>query len=226
MQRRNCQPPWGCLHSIHSTGPWRRENRARVTTPESIAQDLTCFADPDPERCDASVGGLSIEQAFQRYHEGLMRFLNHRLRSEEDAADVAQETYVRLVQRYRHDLEDETAYTLIFRIAANIANDQLRRRKTRYASQHCSLEVMAPLSEAPSQERQMAAKQQLDLLYAAIERLPPKCQQVFLLNRVDHMTYPQIARHCDISVKMVEKHIAKALAALRAQVGEWTMDSP
>lgn len=187
--------------------------RTRVTTPTSIAGNL---AD-----ADADVGqALSVEEAFQRYHPGLLRFLRQRLRNDEDAADAAQETYVRLVQSYRRTLGGETAYTLIFRIAANIANDHLRRRKTHHATDHCSLEQVAPVSEAPSQERQVSARQQLDLLYAAIERLPPKCQQVFLLNRVDRMSYPQIARRCGISVKMVEKHIARALAALRAEVGD------
>ena len=163
---------------------------------------------------------LSVEQAFRRYHGGLMNFLRQRLRSEEDAADVAQETYTRLVQSYQDELDPRTASTLIFRIAINAANDLSRRRNTHHAADHCSADLVPLASEEPSQERRVHAQQQLDLLYAAIESLPPKCQQVFLLNRVDRMTYPQIARHCGISVSMVEKHITKALAALREQVGD------
>lgn len=193
----------------------------RATSPESIVGNLM---DPEGSLSETGrIGGrgelLSVEQAFQQYHPGLLRFLRQRLRNDEDAADVAQETYVRLVQSYRRTLGGETAYTLIFRIASNIANDYLRRRKTHHATEHCALELVAPVAEEPSQERQILARQQLDLLYAAIERLPPKCQQVFLLNRVDRMTYPQIAHRCGISVKMVEKHITRALAALRAEVG-------
>jgi RNA polymerase sigma factor (sigma-70 family) len=162
---------------------------------------------------------LSVEQAFRRHHAGLIRFLQGRLRNDEDAADVAQETYARLLQSYRDVIDSATARTLMFRIAVNAANDLVRRRRTHHAAEHDPIEDDLLLADAPSQERELSGEQDLNLLYEAIASLPPKCQQVFLLNRLDCMTYPQIARHCGISVKMVEKHIGKALAALRVQVG-------
>lgn len=184
-----------------------------MSTPESIIEAVM------PPR---AAGGerLSLEQAFRRYHGGLMNFLRRRLRSEEDAADVAQETYIRLAQAYEDSLEPETASTLIFRIADNVAKDLSRRRKSRHAADHCSAHLVPLVSEEPSQERRLHAQQQLERLYAAIESLPARCRQVFLLSRVDRMSYPQIARHCGISTSMVEKHITKALAALREQVGD------
>lgn len=163
---------------------------------------------------------LPVEQAFRRYHGRLMSFLRRRMRSEEDAADVAQETYTRLLQSYEHDLLPETAVTLIFRIATNVANDFSRRRKSHHATDHCSVDLVPLASGEPSLERRLHAQQQLERLYEAIESLAPRCQQVFLLNRVDHMTYPEIARHCGISTSMVEKHITKALAILREKVGD------
>ena len=165
-------------------------------------------------------GHLSVEQAFRRHHAGLLHFLRGRLHNEEDAADIAQETYARLLQSYRDVIDSATARTLMFRIAINAANDFARRRRSHHAAAHCALDddMLLPTT-APTQEREVAGRQDLELLYEAIASLPPKCQQVFLLNRVDCMTYPQIARHCGISVKMVEKHIVKALAALRARVG-------
>ena len=74
-------------------------------------------------------------------------------------------------------------------------------------------------SEAPSAEREVLASQTLDLLLETIEQLPPKCKQVFLLSRASDMTYPEIAAHCGISVKMVEKHISRAIAACLEKVG-------
>jgi RNA polymerase sigma-70 factor (ECF subfamily) len=63
------------------------------------------------------------------------------------------------------------------------------------------------------------AGQNLDLLLEVIENLPPKCKQVFLLSRAGGMTYPEIAQHCGISVKMVEKQISRAMAACLKKVG-------
>lgn len=173
-----------------------------------------------PDVGDAAEPRLSVEQAFRQYRHGLLHFLQQRLRSDADAEDVLQETYARLVQNYRESLEERTASTLIFRIATNAANDLARRRRSHHAADHCSVDKLALVSDEPSQDRHLAARQELARLYDAIVELPPKCQQVFLLNRVDCMTYPQIAKYCGISVKMVEKHITKALAALRAKVGE------
>jgi len=71
----------------------------------------------------------------------------------------------------------------------------------------------------PSPEREVLATQTLDLLLETIEQLPPKCKQVFLLSRASDMTYPEIADHCGISVKSVEKHISRAIAACLEKVG-------
>jgi len=174
---------------------------------------------PEAER-DSGEMRLTIEQAFRQYRSGLLRFLRHRTHDTDDAEDVLQETYTRLVQNYREKLDSRTASTLIFRIATNVANDLARRRRAHHAADHCTTEQLELASEEPSQERRIEARQELELLYQAISDLPPKCQQVFLLNRVDRMTYPQIAEYCGTSVKMVEKHITRALAILRARVGD------
>ena len=59
-----------------------------------------------------------------------------------------------------------------------------------------------------------------ELLYKTIEQLPPKCRQVFLLSRVRRMTYGEIAQHCGISRKMVEKHVSHALAVCMQKVSQ------
>jgi RNA polymerase sigma-70 factor (ECF subfamily) len=84
----------------------------------------------------------------------------------------------------------------------------------------CSVDDVELVSDEPSAERQLSARQDLDILTSTIENLPPKCRQVFLLSRVRRMTYPQIATHCGISVKMVEKHISHALSVCMKKVTE------
>jgi len=153
---------------------------------------------------------VSVQQVIRRHHDSLLRFLHRRLRIKEDAADVAQEAYIRLMQ-YEGSKKIASPSSMLFRIAINVANDLGRAAQARQAGQQLPVEGLELPSPEPSAEREIAGQQELDLLYEAIEQLPPKCRHVFLLSRVRRMTYPQIAAHCGISVKMVEKHISHAL---------------
>lgn len=163
-------------------------------------------------------GPLSVKELIGRYHGSLVSFLRQRLRIADDAVDVAQEAYIRMLQ-YEGSREVQSPSSLLFRVAINIANDLGRSEQVRHASNHCGVDDLDIDSGLASPERHLAAAQDLELMYQTIEQLPPKCQQVFLLSRVHCMTYPEIAKHCGISVKMVEKHISHALAVCVAKVG-------
>lgn len=161
---------------------------------------------------------LSVKELIGRYHGSLVSFLRQRLRIADDAADVAQEAYIRMLQ-YEGSRDVQSPSSLLFRVAINIANDLGRSEQVRHAADHCGVDELDIDSGLATPERQLSAAQDLDLLYQTIEQLPPKCQQVFLLSRVHCMTYPQIARYCGISVKMVEKHISHALSICMSKVG-------
>lgn len=158
----------------------------------------------------------SVENLIDSCHISLISFLRRRLRVGEDARDVAQEAYIRLMQ-YEGSKEVKSPESLLFRIAINIANDLGRADKVRHVADHCDIAGLDFDSGSASPEREVSASQQLDLLYEVIEQLPSRCRQVFLLSRFHNMTYPQIASHCGISVKMVEKHISRALAICAAK---------
>ncbi len=161
---------------------------------------------------------LSIQEVVRRHHGALVKFLRRRLSIADDAEDVAQETYIRMM-RYEGSSELRAPSAMLFRIAVNVANDHGRAALARRANYHTDVQDIELVSELPSAEREVLASQNLDLLLEAIEELPPKCKQVFLLSRASEMTYPEIARHCGISVKMVEKQISRAIAVCMAKVG-------
>ncbi len=162
---------------------------------------------------------LSVQNTIRRYHDSLIQFLRQRLRVPEDALDVAQETYIRLLQ-YQDSRQIRSPSSMLFRIAINVANDLGRAELARGAPNQCSLDDLDIASDEPSAERQLTSRQDLELLYTVIEQLPPKCRQVFLLSRVRRMTYGEIAQHCGISKKMVEKHVSHALTVCMQKVSE------
>jgi RNA polymerase sigma-70 factor (ECF subfamily) len=157
--------------------------------------------------------------AFREYHSSLVRYLRHRIGSDADARDIAQEAYFRLL-RYRENQDLQSLRALLFRIATNLVGMRIRTARTHRWAHHQSLdpEIALPAND-PSYERQVFGEQRLNKLMAVIKSLPTKCQQVFVLSRFHDMGYPEIAARCGISEKMVEKHITKALAICRAEVG-------
>lgn len=161
---------------------------------------------------------LRIQEIIRRHHTGLIKFLRRRLSVADDADDVAQETYIRMM-KYEGSRELRSPSAMLFRIAVNVANDHGRAALSRCASSHTDIDNVDLTSEQPSAERTVLAEQNLELLLDVIEALPPKCKQVFLLSRAGGMTYAEIAQHCGISVKMVEKQISRAMAACLAKVG-------
>jgi len=161
---------------------------------------------------------ICIQEIIRRHHDSLIKFLRRRLSVADDAYDVAQETYIRMM-KYEGSCEIVSPSAMLYRVAVNVANDHGRAAQARWSADHCSIEDVQVVSEEPSAERAVLAGQNLDMLLEVIDGLPPKCKQVFLLSRAHGMTYPEIASHCGISVKMVEKQISRAMAACLRKVG-------
>lgn len=176
------------------------------------------LADESGLLSDAANEQICIQEIIRRHHDSLIKFLRRRLSIADDADDVAQETYIRMM-KYEGSREIRSPSAMLFRIAVNVANDHGRAAQSRCSSGHVAIDDLPLASEQPSAERSVLADQNLDMLLDVIERLPPKCKHVFLLSRAEGMTYAEIAQHCGISVKMVEKQISRAVAACLKKVG-------
>lgn len=139
--------------------------------------------------------------------ERLRRFVRSRVANRHDAEDVIQDAYVRVL-RYSAEHVVESEERLLFSTARNLAVDSRRRRKVREKNvADCA--VLAP-EDSPASDEVIHARQRLMQVEAAIAALPPRCREVFLMHRIDGLTYVQIARSIGISVSAVEKHIARA----------------
>lgn len=162
---------------------------------------------------------LDFESFFEANRPALVAFLRRRTANEADAEEIAQDSYVRLLGYGYGDSRPPPVWrALLYRIASNLAVSHFRMRSTRRLDRQQGLDGLELVSDSPSQERVVAAQQELLLVRQALTALPPKCRKVFMLSRAHHKSYPEIAQLCGISVKMVEKHISKALGALRLAV--------
>lgn len=154
-------------------------------------------------------------------YQSLVKFLNSRTATPQDAEDAAQESMARML-RYRDTMPASSWQRLLYRIAINVAHDQFRVAVSHRSARHVTLEERELVAPGRSPEEQANYEQQLTCLRKAILELPPKCQRVYLLKRMHDMSHAQVAEHCGISVKTVEKHLTKALVILRQKVGDRT----
>src|SRR4051794_39321101 len=99
--------------------------------------------------------GLSVPETIRRYHDSLIRFLRQRLRVKEDAADIAQEAYIRMMQ-YEGSEKIQSPSSMLFRIAINVANDLGRSEQARRVSDQLSIDGLELASHEPSADREIA----------------------------------------------------------------------
>ncbi|MNM35346.1 RNA polymerase sigma factor CnrH [compost metagenome] len=163
-----------------------------------------------------------FEQFLGEQRPMLIIFLRGRGISLEDAQDIAQESLYKLT-RYR-DLPVEALKPLLYRIALNTLHDSRRRQSGLYQTSLSDTDLQAHgiQDENPRPEQWAEDQEELARVRVAINLLPERCREVYLLNRIEGMSYSQISRHCDISVKTVEKHIGKALSSLRKLLSNQT----
>ena len=174
--------------------------------------DISTIADPaaGAEPCRLERTEL-FNRLFREHNRSLMRFLVTRLRSVQEAHDVAQESYVRLLQ-----LQQPGAVGLLraylFKTAANLAIDRLRRRAVR---DRAAVEFLDEISENPTLERLVMARQECDIVQAAVASLATKTREAFVLRVIDGFPTPEVARQMGLKERMVREHISRAVAECR-----------
>lgn len=153
--------------------------------------------------------------SFRDNYRDLLRFLTRRTGDAERAADLAQDTYLKLAALSPASGEIRNPRAYVYRVAGNLAIDTLRR-DGRIAADFTFLEAGDVVADpAPSPEARVIAQQRLRLLEAALDELPTKPRLALLLNRVEGRTFAEIASRLAVSESMVAKYIAHALRHCR-----------
>jgi len=171
-----------------------------------------------------------LEKIIERDGASLERYLTRKLDNPADAAEVAQEAFLRLY-RIDHPEQLDNARAFLFQVASNLAIDQLRRRSLHYRflkTESLELEdteLAHSASTTVSPEKILSAKEKLARIYAAIDELPEKCRQAFLLHRNAGMPYSAIAQEMGVSVSSVEKYILQALKHCRQELVQYYLEA-
>jgi RNA polymerase sigma factor (sigma-70 family) len=160
----------------------------------------------------AAAGAARIEMLFREHNETLVRFLRGRLPSELDAREAAQEAYVRLLQ-LDEPAQPSFLRAYLFKVAANVATDLMRRRAVRRRDDVIDDEDQV---QPASQERSLQARQDLQLVERALLELPPKCREAFRLSREEEVSTTEIAARLGVSDRMARLYISRALEHIQS----------
>jgi RNA polymerase sigma-70 factor (ECF subfamily) len=152
--------------------------------------------------------GDSLEQVYSSHHGWLHAWLWRKLGSREDAADLAQDTFLRLLSSKPSErLLEPRAY--LRTVASGLVVNHWRRLELERAY----LDALAARPELvePSPEQRALVLETLMRIDAMLDRLAPKVRQAFLMSQLDGLTYLQIARQLGVSDRMIKKYMAQAM---------------
>jgi RNA polymerase sigma-70 factor (ECF subfamily) len=153
---------------------------------------------------------LHIHNLYSEHHGWLHAWLDRKLGNTNDAADLAHDTFLRLLTRQTRTFGAEPR-ALLTHIAKGLVIDRWRRQDVERAY----LETIAhlPEPEVPSPETRWLILEALYRIDAMLNKMPDKTRQAFLMSQIDGMTYPQIAIELGVSLISVKRYMRDAFLA-------------
>lgn len=156
-----------------------------------------------------------FKSIFDEYYHPIKNFLYYKLGDVALAEDITQEVFMKAWEK-KDQIVVETVKSYLYKIAGNLAINHFKSAKSNYEFELKPENPTPSNTEQPdyTMEKDEFAKQ----LESAIGSLTENQRVVFLMNRIDDLTYKEIAKRLDLSVKAVEKRMHNALEALRQMI--------
>ena len=192
----------------HSNGPAVNARSADASL-DVVSESHGEGPDSDGAPCEDRAAALA--EVARQHHAPLVRFLTQRTGSIEVAKEIAQDAYVKVLAVERQGSIASLA-SYLWRCALNLMTDHGRRRGVR---ERFVQAVRAEAEQlAPSAETVVDARQRLDIIEQALEQLPPRCLEAFILRVVQGLPFDEVGQAMGISGRMAKIYVARALGYL------------
>jgi RNA polymerase sigma-70 factor (ECF subfamily) len=162
-----------------------------------------------------------VTTLFVRHRRSLLWYLTRLIPNRDDAEEIAQEAFVRLLAAPQLEADASRARNYLFATATNLARDNFRRRTARAEHAHVPLDDLQLEANDPEPERVVDAERGRRIVDAALRDLQPRPRQAFLLYVQEEMTYERIALALGVSKKTIERDIALTIALCRSRLARW-----
>ncbi|MGQ9525205.1 MAG: sigma-70 family RNA polymerase sigma factor [Armatimonadota bacterium] len=170
--------------------------------------------------------GLSFEELVARYERRIYNLILRQVGDPEDAADLAQETFVKAFRAFGQFRGESSVFTWLCRIALNLCKNRFRQRDRMRSVAGVSIEEMAE-SEEPGQapqevpdwsqspERLYEQRELADRVQEAIANLPREYREVVVLRDLQHLSYQEIAQVTGLTLENVKTRLHRGRLMLR-----------
>lgn len=160
----------------------------------------------------------AFDALFQNYSERLYRFAFSMLKNQEDAKEIVQEAFLRIWNK-REEINSEKSFkSFLFSISYNLIIDQLRIRLKNQEYRKFLVHFFE--SENFELDNKLDYDKIVSQIRSAVEELPEKRKQIYILSRELGLNNKEIAARLEISVKTVENQITLALRHLKMRLGK------
>lgn len=151
-----------------------------------------------------------LHTLYNEHNGWLQQWLRGRLGNAWDAADLAHDTFLRLLRRPLDDL-GERPRALLTHIAKGLLVDRWRRQEIERA--YLASAAALPEDQMPGPETRELILEALERIDAALSELPTLAREAFLLSQLDGLTYPLIAEHLGVSLASVKRYMRAGFIA-------------
>ena len=154
---------------------------------------------------------------YDRYWQKVYNFAKLYITSSYDIAEIVQDVFVKLWEARHMLAEDKSLEGFLFIVTRNIIFNATRKHYNETMFKMTVVRAMEEENSCDIESELFAAdlKQYIDKLIAV---LPTRQQEIFRMSREKNMSYKEIAEHCEITEKAVERHIYLALKFLKERL--------
>ncbi|MEP1487711.1 MAG: RNA polymerase sigma-70 factor [Algibacter sp.] len=159
------------------------------------------------------------ERAFKTIYENnkkaLSSFINTYTKNQTQTDDIVQDTFIKLWNIRASLIEDKSVVSFLYKTAYNKFVDTYRKKKREQSMLDGWLYKRLMLLKKDDNDNK---KEKICLVQKAIEKLPTKCKEIFMMSKFEQLKYVEIAERLDISIKTVEAQMGKAFSIIRKEV--------
>ena len=159
---------------------------------------------------------------FEKYYSDLCNLVNVYLHDSMMAEEIAQDIFIYIWKKKGDIVIESSVKSYLLRSAKNKSLNYIRNEKTKLDIHSKLANFNKETIEMP--DTVMDANQLREVINAAIDSLPERCREVYILGKEKSMSYKEISEELGISVKTVESQMGKALKKLRDELKPYYND--